>query len=99
MKHLNIRDAAIRKQYGQYYIRRVLIQSLLQSTEVSATTRFRLQTQLNRFPRNSSKTRMKNRCVESGRSRSVYRKLKLSRLCFRERAAAGKLVGFYKASW
>lgn len=99
MKHLNIRDSFVRKQYGRFYIRRVLLQSLLQSTELSLTTRYALETQFRRLPRNSSKTRMRNRCVESGRARSVYRKLKLSRICFRERAASGQLVGFYKSSW
>lgn len=50
-------------------------------------------------PRNSSKNRVKNRCIESGRSRAVLRFCKLSRICFRDKASRGSLPGVSKASW
>jgi len=39
------------------------------------------------------------RCLCCGRSRSVYRKFKLCRLCFKERALCGEVPGVTKASW
>lgn len=54
---------------------------------------------LNKMPKNSSKTRLRNRCQLTGRSRGFLRKFKLSRLCFREMANQGLIPGIVKASW
>ena len=54
---------------------------------------------LARLPRNSSPTRLKNRCVESGRPRAFMRTFGLSRLAFREHASKGEIPGITKASW
>ena len=50
-------------------------------------------------PRNSSKTRVENRCIETGRSRAVLRFCKLSRICLRDKASKGAIPGISKASW
>ncbi|MFA6118547.1 MAG: 30S ribosomal protein S14 [Parachlamydiales bacterium] len=54
---------------------------------------------LNKMPRNSSKIRLRNRCIRTGRCRGYLRKFKLSRLCFREMASSGQIPGLFKASW
>ena len=54
---------------------------------------------LARLPRNSSPTRLKNRCVETGRPRGYMRTFGLSRLSFREHASKGEIPGVTKASW
>lgn len=54
---------------------------------------------LHLLPRNSSPTRRKNRCVESGRARGYMRQFGLSRLAFREHASKGEIPGVTKASW
>ncbi|HSX23544.1 MAG TPA: 30S ribosomal protein S14 [Candidatus Saccharimonadales bacterium] len=54
---------------------------------------------LHRLPRNSSSTRYKNRCSETGRPRSYMRQFGLSRLSFREHANKGEIPGVTKASW
>ena len=54
---------------------------------------------LARLPRNSSPTRWKNRCVETGRSRAYMRQFGLSRIAFREHASKGEIPGVTKASW
>lgn len=54
---------------------------------------------LNKQPKNSSKTRLRNRCQFTGRSRGFLRKFKMSRLCFREMANQGLIPGIFKASW
>ncbi|MFY0762641.1 30S ribosomal protein S14 [Metabacillus dongyingensis] len=52
-----------------------------------------------KLPRDSSPTRLKNRCEISGRPRGYIRKFKLSRIAFREYAHKGQLPGVKKASW
>lgn len=54
---------------------------------------------LYRLPRNSSPTRWKNRCGETGRPRGYMRHFGLSRLSFREHASRGEVPGIRKASW
>ncbi len=54
---------------------------------------------LSQLPRNSSPTRVRNRCVLTGRGRGVYEKFGLCRQMFRKLALEGKLPGVRKASW
>lgn len=54
---------------------------------------------LHKLPRNSSPTRLKNRCVETGRPRAYMRQFGLSRIAFRERANKGEIPGVTKSSW
>jgi len=54
---------------------------------------------LARLPRDASPTRVRNLCALTGRSRSVYRKFKISRIKLRELALEGKVPGMRKASW
>jgi len=57
------------------------------------------QKKLQKLPRNSSPTRIRNRCSLSGRPRGYKRKYGVSRLTFRELALAGKIPGVTKSSW
>jgi small subunit ribosomal protein S14 len=54
---------------------------------------------LAKLPRNSSPTRLKNRCVETGRPHAYMRTFGLSRMSFREHASKGEIPGVTKASW
>jgi len=54
---------------------------------------------LARLPRDASPTRYRNLCSLTGRSRSFYRKFKVSRLMLRKLALEGKVPGMRKASW
>ena len=54
---------------------------------------------LQELPRNSAKTRIRNRCWKTGRSRGVFRNFKLSRHVFREMAHQCLLPGVTKSSW
>lgn len=55
--------------------------------------------ELQKLPRNSSPTRLNNRCSLTGRSRGYIRKYGISRIKFRELALEGKIPGVRKASW
>ena len=61
--------------------------------------RFKAQLKLAKLPRNSAKTRIRNRCEITGRPHGVYRKLKISRIALRELASNGKIPGMTKSSW
>jgi small subunit ribosomal protein S14 len=54
---------------------------------------------LAKLPRDSSATRLHNRCMVSGRAHAYIRKFGVSRIVFRELASNGKLPGVVKASW
>ncbi|MCX6161678.1 MAG: 30S ribosomal protein S14 [Ignavibacteriae bacterium] len=54
---------------------------------------------LSKLPRDSSATRLHNRCSMTGRSRAYYRKFGVSRLVLRELALQGKIPGLVKSSW
>ena len=59
------------------------------------TARIKLQT----MPRNTSKVRVRNRCLLTGRSRGYLRRFRLSRLEFRRLALQGMISGVTKSSW
>lgn len=54
---------------------------------------------LQKLPRNSSRTRLNNRCSLTGRSRAYYRRFGISRIMLRELALKGQIPGVRKASW
>ncbi|UZQ54602.1 30S ribosomal protein S14 [Trichothermofontia sichuanensis B231] len=54
---------------------------------------------LQQLPRNSSPTRVRNRCWLTGRPRGYYRDFGLSRHVIREMAHQGLLPGVVKSSW
>lgn len=54
---------------------------------------------LQKLPRNSSMTRVRNRCTVTGRGRAVYKKFGLCRNIFRQMSLEGKIPGIRKASW
>jgi small subunit ribosomal protein S14 len=61
--------------------------------------RFNAQLKLAQLPRNSSPTRVRNRCALTGRPRGYYRKFRLSRIALRELASSGQIPGMVKSSW
>ncbi|WP_285528590.1 30S ribosomal protein S14 [Bacillus altitudinis] len=54
---------------------------------------------MQKLPRDSSPTRLKNRCELTGRPRGYLRKFKMSRIAFRELAYKGQIPGVKKSSW
>jgi len=66
---------------------------------LSEEEREQARTALNKMPRDSSPTRLRNRCQVTGRARGYLRRFKLSRLTFRELASMGMIPGVTKSSW
>jgi small subunit ribosomal protein S14 len=71
----------------------------VRNENLSDEERYEAQLKLQRLPRNSCENRVRNRCELTGRSRSVYRAFKLSRIAFRELAHQGMIPGITKSSW
>ncbi|MBK5197020.1 MAG: 30S ribosomal protein S14 [Methyloceanibacter sp.] len=61
--------------------------------------RFAARLKLAELPRNSSPTRIRNRCDLTGRPRGYYRKLRMSRIALRELGSQGLIPGMVKSSW
>jgi small subunit ribosomal protein S14 len=61
--------------------------------------RFKARLKLAKLPRNSSPTRLNNRCEVTGRPRAYYRKLRMSRIALRDYASKGQIPGMVKSSW
>ena len=61
--------------------------------------RFAASLKLAELPRNSSATRIRNRCELTGRPRAYYRKFRLCRIQLRDLANKGLIPGVVKSSW
>ncbi|PPR46850.1 MAG: 30S ribosomal protein S14 [Alphaproteobacteria bacterium MarineAlpha5_Bin9] len=75
------------------------LKNKIKDKNLSLEDRIKLQNKLNDLPRDSSRTRVRNRCQITGRPRAVYRKFGLSRIKIRELSMSGSLPGVVKASW
>src|SRR5213593_2651838 len=80
----------------KFKTRRTRLKAIAADRALPAEERFAARLKLSELPRNSSPTRIRNRCDLTGRPRAVYRKFKLSRLALRELASSGALPGVVK---
>ena len=79
--------------------KREKLKKIIKNKKLPLEERFAAQLKLAKIPRNSAKTRIRNRCEISGRPHGVYRKLKISRIALRDLASKGKIPGMTKSSW
>ena len=82
----------------KYALKRV---NLLQNYDEADTFNLKLEfhSKLQKLPRNSAKTRIRNRCWKTGRPRGVFKDFGLSRHVVREMAHQCLLPGVTKSSW
>jgi small subunit ribosomal protein S14 len=83
----------------KYASRRAALKELIRAPKTGAEERAAATAELQRQPRDASKSRQRNRCAITGRSRGVYRKFGLARTKLREAASRGEIPGLSKASW
>lgn len=88
-----------RKLVAQYAERRAELKKIAKDESMPTDERFKARLKLAEMPRNSSKTRIRNRCELTGRPRGYYRKLKMCRNQLRELASQGRIPGMVKSSW
>jgi small subunit ribosomal protein S14 len=88
-----------RKMAKNAQAKREKLKAIIADKKKPMEERFAATLKLASLPRNSSPTRIRNRCELTGRPRSVYRKTKLSRIAMRELGSKGLVPGLVKSSW
>ena len=93
------RDKKRRKLSARFEGKRAELKAVVGDKSRPADERFKASLKLAELPRNSSKTRIRNRCELTGRPRGYYRKLRMSRIALRELSSRGEVPGMVKSSW
>jgi len=88
-----------RKLTKKFASRRAKLKAIVQDKNLPVEERFAATLKLAELPRNSSATRIRNRCELTGRPRAYYRKHRLSRIALRELGSKGMIPGLVKSSW
>ncbi|GAA6149734.1 30S ribosomal protein S14 [Pseudooceanicola nitratireducens] len=83
----------------KYAAKRAALKEIINDESKPMEERFRATLKLAELPRNSSATRLHNRCQLTGRPHAYYRKLKVSRIMLRELGSNGQIPGLVKSSW
>ncbi|KEJ96838.1 30S ribosomal protein S14 [Pseudosulfitobacter pseudonitzschiae] len=89
------REALVKK----YAAKRAALKVIINDESQPMEDRFRASLKLAKLPRNSSATRLHNRCQLTGRPHAYYRKLKISRIALRDLGSNGQIPGMVKSSW
>lgn len=84
---------------AKYASKRAALKEIINDQDKPMEERFRASLKLADLPRNSSATRLHNRCQLTGRPHAYYRKLKVSRIMLRELGSFGQIPGLVKSSW
>ncbi|MDR1437950.1 MAG: 30S ribosomal protein S14 [Puniceicoccales bacterium] len=98
-KSLVARNLKRIRMVEKYAKKRGELKRIISSPQATDEEFFRAQRALAELPKNSNRTRVRNRCVITGRSRGVHSRFGISRLVLRELVAGGCLPGVIKASW
>lgn len=93
------RDLKRRRMAKKFESKRNRLKAIIKDQDQAGEDRFMAALRLAELPRNSSKTRIRNRCLVTGRPRGFYRKLKMSRIALRDLGSSGKIPGLVKSSW
>ena len=93
------RNQMVKRLVKQYESKRAELKAIANDEGRPLEERFEARLKLAELPRNSSKTRIRNRCELTGRPRAYYRKLGLSRIMLRELGSTGQIPGLVKSSW
>ena len=98
-KSMIAREVKREKLVKQYAAKRAALKALINDKEIAVEERFKATLELAKLPRNSSATRLHNRCQLTGRPHAYYRKLKISRIALRDLGSNGEIPGMVKSSW
>jgi len=98
-KSMIAREVKREKLVAQYAEKRAALKAIINDREKPVEERFKASLELAKLPRNSSATRLHNRCQLTGRPHAYYRKLKISRIALRDLGSNGEIPGMVKSSW
>ena len=93
------RDVKRKKLVAKFAAKRAELKKIIVSTTASYEEKMDAATKLQKLPRDSSPSRVRNRCSITGRTRGYYRKFGLGRTKLRETTMRGEIPGLGKASW
>jgi len=93
------REAKREKMVAKFAAKRDALREIMKSPTSSFEEKMEAQTKLQKMPRNSSASRLRNRCNVTGRPHGYLRKFGLSRIKLREHTMNGDVPGLHKASW
>ena len=96
---LKNREEKREKLVAKFAAKRAALEAVIADMSASDEDRASARLKLQALPRNSSPTRLRNRCEQTGRPRGVFRKFGLGRMKLRELAMKGEIPGMTKASW
>lgn len=96
MKYLIIKDYKLRKNFFYKENKILIFKSLLRNTNINENIRQIIQLKFNLFLNNTFSSRIKNRCILTGRSRGLITKYRISRLSFREYVEQNYLLNIVK---
>ena len=99
MKYLVLKDKKRRFFNICFELEKIRLKSIIYNRKISKKIRIFFCFKIARLARNSSKVRLKNRCLVTGRSQSVYRLIKLNRVSLKEQMSFGRIHLMRKASW
>ena len=98
-KSLLAREVKRRKLEEQFATNRDELRKRVQDQTLPAEERWLAMMTLQKLPRDSSRSRQRNRCAMTGRPRGFFRHFGLGRNALREVIMRGEAPGIVKASW
>jgi small subunit ribosomal protein S14 len=93
------RELKRQKLVEKYAAKRAALKEIAKDEKMPMEERFKARLKLAKLPRNSSPSRLHNRCQLTGRPHAYYRKMKLSRIALRDLGSQGQIPGLVKSSW
>ena len=93
------RNNMVRRLVKAKAAKRNALKAIANDENLSLEERFDARLKLAEMPRNSSPTRIRNRCEVTGRPRAFYRKMRMSRIALRDLGSKGLIPGLVKSSW
>ncbi len=98
-KSMIAREEKRKKLVSKFDVKRKALKEIIRDPGSSYEEKDKAHLQLQKLPRDSSVTRIRNRCNLTGRPHGYYRKFGLSRNKLREATMRGDVPGVVKASW
>lgn len=99
INHYAIKDDKKRALYAQHEIEKRQYKAIMYNMSFPIDIRFQASLALSDMSRHASITRLRNRCIITGRSRGVYRRYRISRIKIRDLITQNKIPGLRKSSW
>ncbi|WP_084863647.1 30S ribosomal protein S14 [Salibaculum halophilum] len=98
-KSMIARETKRQKMVEKFAAKRAALKETANDESKPMEERFKARLALAKLPRNSSPTRLHNRCQLTGRPHAYHRKLKISRIALRDLGSDGQIPGLVKSSW